>query len=238
MADLSLVSRPIVDILGFQAEAASNTAAAKGQEFSARGYAAEGEAYGTAADIATQNAALAAASGEIQAYQARRRVAMAIGSQEADIGGAGFTSGGSALAALKSSYQQGYLTEQLTRTRSLIEQGGYLETAVAARGEQKATGIAGEAATALGAAYTEAAKTAKTTAATETQLLMDQLAATGWGGSQEARQIEAILSGRPMPESRLNLSLHRGFSPPSRAGSGIRYGGGDIPPWGRPVRII
>jgi len=220
---MTVLDQTIAEILGFQSDVASNTAAAKGQTFSAQGYALEGEAYGLAADIATQNAALEAASGEIQAYQERRKVAEAIGGQRADTAAAGFKTSGSSLAALKSSYQQGYLSEQIIRTQSLMTEGGYLEEATAARLQRDAAGVAGKAATELGDAYTTAAGTAATQAAQETAALLGALPSP-----EQKAEVAAIL----------NTGSPRTGTGGGRGGTAGRSGGGYVAPFPDPNRPL
>lgn len=179
MSDLGLISKSVSDILGFEATAAEDTATAKAQGFAQQGYTAEQGAYTTAGSIAQNSAALEQVAGTIQQYQAARQAAQAIGAEQADVGAAGFGMSGSNLAALKSSYQQSYLTDQLIRTQTGINQGGYLEQAAAAGGEAAAAGAAGSAAGVLGTAASTAAGVASTNAANETSALMGFVANSG-----------------------------------------------------------
>jgi hypothetical protein len=177
-SDLGLVRSSVADILGFQATSAEQQAAAQGTQLSQQGYNAEADAYGTATALGNQNAALAAMAGGITELQTQRKVTQAIGGQRADIAGAGFKESGGALDLLRSSYQQGYLGDQLIRTQTAMTQGGYLEEAAAATGEQKSAQYASQAAATLAAAQASAASTAKTNSANETAALLSYLRTT------------------------------------------------------------
>lgn len=169
--DMTLARGAVSDILGQQSTAAENTAAAQGQGFAAQGNQAEAGAYGTAAGIAGQNAALTEMAGRVTELQQQREVAQTIGAQRAAVASSGFANSGSALAALTASTRQGYLTRQLTRMQTQMTQGGFLEQQAAATGEQQAAGIASQAALALQAAQNQTAATANTNAANETKAL-------------------------------------------------------------------
>lgn len=144
------------DVLNFQATSTEDQSASTGSYFAAQGDTAEQSGYLTAQDIAEQNASLEKVSGSIQQAQQEREVNQSLGTQQAAVASAGFGSGGSALALLRSSRQQGYLAEQLTGVQSDITAGGFIGQAAAAKSEASAAGIAASAATTLAA--TEAAQ--------------------------------------------------------------------------------
>lgn len=179
MSDLPLVRSSVADILGFRAQAAQDTATATAEGYAAQGDVAEGTAYRTAGSLAGNNAALEAISGQIQQYQAKRQVTQATGAESADVAGAGFRMSGSNLSMLKSSFQQGYLTDQLIRTQTSINQGGYLEQQAASQGLASAADFAAKGAGAYGAAATTAAATATTNAANETAGLLNVIQSSG-----------------------------------------------------------
>ena len=198
--DTTIVPSATSTILGLQSTAAEDTAAATGQGAVAQGTAIEAGAYGTAATLANQNAQLEQVSGAIQGYQAQRELEQGIGTQSADVSGAGFASSGSNLDAIRSSYQKGFLNEQLIGTQSQIKQAGYLEQASASTAEQAAANVAASSATSLQGSYTTAAATATTDAANETATLLGYIKATQPPGapiSPTDAFSESLLSGTP-----------------------------------------
>ena len=184
-------------ILALAGSAAQETFGATAAGYSAAGYAAEAGAYGTAGGIAANNAALEGVSGEIQRYQAARTAEKAIGGEAADVGAAGFTMSGSNLLALKSSYQQSYLTDQLIRTQTAINQGGYLEQAAAAGAEQSAALFAGKSATALQDYETKTAATDTTRYTNEANALINTLSSSGALYTSEGLAAGEALQGVP-----------------------------------------
>ena len=105
----------------------------------------EGEAYGTAATLAQQNAQFTAQSTAIQVAQADRSLYMNIGAGKAAAAGAGGTGGGSAGDILRSSAEQGALNRGVLQQQGLITQAGYEEQATSYGIMQKAAGVAASA---------------------------------------------------------------------------------------------
>jgi hypothetical protein len=106
--------------------------------FGAEGNSAQAQSFQGAADLATQNAQLAATSTRIQETQTARSVAMSLGTTQADVAGAGFTMSGSALDLLKSSAQQGSLAKSLVNIQGAINENSYAAQAGAYSGEAAA----------------------------------------------------------------------------------------------------
>ena len=105
--------------------------------FGAEGSNKAGEAYGTAADIATKNAALTLRSGQIQQQQEDIQLNKTIGGENAETAGAGFSNSGSALLLMRSSVQQGALAKQLISNQTQITAQGYDQQAAAYKGQQQ-----------------------------------------------------------------------------------------------------
>lgn len=106
--------------------------------FTSEGNAAQAKDFQGAATLAEQNAQLAAASTRIQEQQTSRSVAQSLGTTEADVAGAGFTTSGSALDILKSSAQQGALAKSLVNIQGAINENSYAAQAGAYSGEASA----------------------------------------------------------------------------------------------------
>ncbi len=174
-SDTALVERATNNILGFQADTASQTASAEAQDLSATGYTKEAESYQTAADLATRNSQLQQLSGDITELQSQRDIYQTVGSQKAAIAGAGFKQSGSAAYLVRDSLQQGYLQTQLNAVQTGMDVGGYLEEAASNLGLSDAATIAAESATKTGKAYTTAAGVSTTNATNETAALSDYL---------------------------------------------------------------
>jgi hypothetical protein len=119
---------------------AAGTQAALSTE--AAGTLAEGTQYGQAATIAGGNAQLATLSGQLQEYQNTRTLMNTLGTQAADISGAGFANSGSALYLARSSLQQGLLQNQVLGLNAQLEAGGYLEQQQASEAEEQAANTA------------------------------------------------------------------------------------------------
>lgn len=113
--------------------------------FSSQGSAAAANSYTGAAALATQNAQLTAESTRIQEAQTARQVSMTLGTQEADVAGAGFTESGSALDLLSSSAQQGALAKALVNTQGAINENSYAAQAGAYTAEAKSANEASSA---------------------------------------------------------------------------------------------
>ena len=115
--------------------------------FSSQGNAAQATDFQGAATLATQNAALAAASTRIQETQTARTISQTLGTQAADVAGAGFTESGSALDLLSSSAQQGALAKALINVQGAINENSYAAQAGAYSGEAAAANEASTAGT-------------------------------------------------------------------------------------------
>lgn len=98
---------------------------AVGDLFGSGGASAEAKSYTGAATLAQQNAALTSASTRIQETQLARQITQTEGTQFADVGGAGFTEGGSALDLLRSSASQGALAKSLTNIQGAVNENAY-----------------------------------------------------------------------------------------------------------------
>jgi hypothetical protein len=141
-------------LYGEEAGSTEATGQAQSLNIEAQGTAAEAGEYGTAASISGQNAQIAAVSGQLEEYQQNRELMNTIGTQKAQISGAGFQEAGSALSLATSSMRQGLLQQQATGVNTQLEMGGYLEQAQASVAEESAanTASATEAASAATAA--------------------------------------------------------------------------------------
>lgn len=179
VSDTSLVSSSVGNILGFQADTATQTAAAEAQDLTAKGYTEEASSYQTAADLATRNSQLEQLSGDIQAIQSQRDLYQTVGAQKAAIAGAGFKQSGSAVYQVRDSLQQGYLQAQLDATQTGINVSGYLEEAAADLGLGKAATAAASSATATAAAYRKASDLSTNYSTDETKALKDYLKTYG-----------------------------------------------------------
>ncbi len=161
----------VSSVLGLQSTAVTDAANATAATTSAAGYAAEGDAYQTAADIAGQNATVAGIAGTVKGLQEQRATNVTLGAQRAGVAAAGFAASGSSLDLLRSSMQQGYVTQQLNDIQTTLTKGGYIEEQAASNAEQVAARSTSATATATAAADTTAANMARATAASETAAL-------------------------------------------------------------------
>lgn len=91
----------------------------------AKGYKAEAAGFTTAARLAGENIGLTKTSTDIQEAQARRKELKIIGGQIADVAGAGFGSGGTALDLLAESNRQASLEQALIGTQGDIQENAY-----------------------------------------------------------------------------------------------------------------
>lgn len=114
-----------------------------------KGYRAEAEGFETAARLSGENADLAKISTEIQQTQAERKALKVIGGQIADVAGAGFGAGGTAIDLLADSNRQASLEQAILGVQGDIQENAYeqqersfLTQAEAARSAAKASGIA------------------------------------------------------------------------------------------------
>ena len=94
--------------------------------------------YRQAADIAGQNAVYAKEGADIRTYQLGRKAFQATSGQQADIAGAGFSAGGSALDLLRDSTTQGHLATAASQIQGSIDVNTYKQSQVAYEGEAAA----------------------------------------------------------------------------------------------------
>ncbi len=99
-------------------------AKAQGAEF-------EAQAYQLAAGMAMKNLEYTKMSTAVQQAQEDRKLTLAMGETRAQIAGAGFAEGGSALDILRSSAEQGALSKAVLGQQGLITEEGYREQAQA-----------------------------------------------------------------------------------------------------------
>lgn len=95
----------------------------------AKGLKAGAALYDEASQFSALNAVLAGQQTKVSQVQADRQIYQTVGGQEADVAGAGFTAGGSALDILRSSAQQGALTRQVIGQQGLIKKEGFEQEA-------------------------------------------------------------------------------------------------------------
>lgn len=209
--DLGLLKGTVSDLLGLKGQVAEGNANKTAAEIAAQGDDIEAGAYGTAAELARNNANLTTVAGEIQGIIEKRASSAAAGSLRADVAGAGLRMTGSNLALLRNSVQNGYLQQQLVRTQTEMTRGGYLEQAAAADQEQKAAQVAATGQRSLADAQAQAASLAAANAANETTALMGYLKTSRGPG------------GLASPEEKLVTSAVGGDLPgvPDSEGSGI-----------------
>jgi hypothetical protein len=132
------------DLIQGIGSAAGDAAQAAGQ------FAAAGD-YKQAATIAEQNAQISAESTAIQQQSASRQIYQTIGGQQAQVGAAGFASGGSSLSLLHASAAQGAITHQLLEAQGQININSYNEQASAYKAQAQVATAAGTADAAAGA---------------------------------------------------------------------------------------
>ncbi len=102
---------------------------AEGLRLKAKGDLAEASNYDLASTLAQENKQFTTASTAIQQSQMDRNNYLQIGGQRADIAGAGFTEGGSALDILADSARQGALSRAVLGQQGHITEAGYQEQA-------------------------------------------------------------------------------------------------------------
>jgi hypothetical protein len=102
-----------------------------GDFFQAAGAQKEGQAYGEAATLASQEAEFTKESTAVQNAQASRQVMMTIGGAKAQASSNGFTGGGSNEMLLRSSAQQAALGHQMITMQGGINEAAYAEQAKA-----------------------------------------------------------------------------------------------------------
>lgn len=129
----------------------------KAQTDLATGYTAEQTAYTNAGLISGENAKVAGYAGDVLKYQEQLDVLKSTGEARAAAGAGGAAASGSVLDVLRSSLQQGALTQQLTQYQTALDIGGYLEQQNATQGESAAAGAQSKAATDLANTYSQLA---------------------------------------------------------------------------------
>lgn len=91
----------------------------------AKGLRIEAENYDLASEFAGKNEKYVELSTAIKQMQLDRGLTQTLGGQAADVAGAGFAAGGSALDILRDSSQQGALTKAVAGEQGLITEEGY-----------------------------------------------------------------------------------------------------------------
>ena len=129
----------------------------------AQGDVLEGQNYGLASDLATQNEQFTAQSTAIKQAQLDRSITQTIGGQQADVAGAGFAASGSALDLMRDSASQGALTKAVAGQQGLITEAGYQEQATCYTNMQAAAGLAAQEDTLAAGAADKAAEGADIT---------------------------------------------------------------------------
>jgi hypothetical protein len=109
----------------------------------AKGDYAEAANYNLAADYANQEAAFTKQSTAIQQFQQGRELTKSLGQTAADVAGAGFATGGSAIDLLRDSASQGALAKAVRGEQGLITEQGYQEQASSFESMANAAVLAG-----------------------------------------------------------------------------------------------
>lgn len=112
---------------GTDISAESTKITAEGLRTKAAGDIAESNNYDIAANLAGANEAFTEQSTRIQQAQLARSTTQAIGTEEAGVAGAGFSSGGSAGDLLRSSMSQGALARGVMAQQGVITEAGFTE---------------------------------------------------------------------------------------------------------------
>lgn len=128
-------------------QAFSDFGTAASELFGAKGATASAGSYDEAAAIARQNAAIARQATDIKLQQETRTIFKTLGTQKAQIGGAGFAASGSALDLLADSATQGAFTKAITTEQGAITENSYAEQAGLYSGMAKAARSSGTAQT-------------------------------------------------------------------------------------------
>lgn len=105
----------------------------------------EGQQYGLASDLATQNAKFTETSTAIKEAQQQRELMLNLGQTQATTAGSGFAASGSSLDILSKSASQGALTHAVLGQQGLITEAGYQEQAQSYGLMQEAANNAGNA---------------------------------------------------------------------------------------------
>ena len=210
----------VSDLLSAYLQETQNVYTAKAEGVVSQGDLTEAGLYGTASEIATNNAALAGISGQLQEFQARRSVFQTLGSQRADVASAGFREAGSSLSLLRSSTQQGNVAQQLIATQAGLQAGGFQEQSAAANAEGSAATTASQNASALQQAASAAAavnQSALSSAAAKVRAAeLNPIGATNIGGNLVGSALPGFnnLPSLPtipgMPGSSVNLAVREG----------------------------
>jgi len=115
--------------------------------FGAKGATASAGSYDEAAAIARQNAEIVKQATAIKQEQETRTIFKTLGTQRAQVGGAGFAESGSALDLLADSATQGAFTKAITAEQGAITENSYAEQAGLYSGMAKAARSSGTAQT-------------------------------------------------------------------------------------------
>lgn len=111
--------------------------------FAAYGAFQSAKSYGEAASQDLQNEQLQKQITNLQEVQASRKIGLQMGTEQADVAGAGFSSGGSAQDLLRSSAEQGALEKQAINMQGIMKENEFAQQALAAKSEQKAAKTSG-----------------------------------------------------------------------------------------------
>ena len=172
------------NLLSFQSQATEMEAAAEGSLLTAAGADEEAAAYGTATGISEESQRTEAIAESVRQIQQTRAIDQTIGGISAGVAANGFQQSGSALDIMQSSYQQGYLSQQISGLQSQQVQRGYMEQSAAAKGEMAAAGVRGDAARLLSEAQMSSSNSAKANQAALTNALTQLLS-----GDPNAQQL-------------------------------------------------
>jgi hypothetical protein len=121
----------ISDFGGAASDLFGGAATAAGLRLKAQGDLVEAGNYDLASGLAKQNEQFTEQSTSVKQMMADRQIQQGIGTEKADIAGAGFAESGSALDLLRSSAQQGALQKQLIGQQGLITEAGFNEQSTA-----------------------------------------------------------------------------------------------------------
>lgn len=168
-------SGTVRDVGGAVNDIFSSRATASSLRLKAQGDIVEGQNYDLASQLARQNAQYEEMATKVKAQQIQRQQFLGIGTERADIAGAGLTMSGSALDLLRDSAGQGALQKQVVTEQGQITEAGYNEQATA---------------------YSNLATYAKM-AASEEQSQAKQALTAGWvsAGFKIASAITGVFSG-------------------------------------------
>lgn len=98
----------------------------------------EADAYKKASEISLTNAAITKRSTAINLAQAGRQLYQSFGAESADTASAGFQMSGSAIDLMRSSVQQGSLTQQIISNQGAITEQGFQQQAASYQGQAAA----------------------------------------------------------------------------------------------------